>query len=142
MKSIKPGRGPSGMKLIGALGAVIFGLFWTGTAVMISSGSGMGGIGFIFPMFGIIFVIFGIAQAAYHYKNTMGKERFSLMDIVDKKEEGDPADRWIKNEIASKDGIVLDNMDSGQLTSVHIAELNWTPHICTVRNAASLLINR
>ena len=113
MKSIKPGRGPSGMALIGSIAAVVFGLFWTGMAVMITAGSGSGAIGFIFPMFGVIFVIIGIAQAAYHYKNTKGKDRFSLIDIVDKKEEGDPSDRWINNEIASA-GEPNSDLDNGQ----------------------------
>jgi hypothetical protein len=113
MKSIKPGRGPSGMNAIGAVAVVLFGLFWTGMAVMITRGAPMG-IGFIFPMFGVIFVIVGIAQAAYHLKNAKGKERFSIMDIVDKKEEGDPADRWISNEIASGDDTSFDDLESGQ----------------------------
>jgi hypothetical protein len=72
------------------------------------------GIGFIFPVFGVIFVIAGIAQAAYHLKNAKGKDRFSIMDIVDKKEEEDPADRWISNEIASGADSSFDDLDSGQ----------------------------
>ena len=113
MKSIKPGRGPSGMALIGAVAAVFFGLFWTGMAVMITRGAPMG-FGIIFPMFGVVFVIVGIAQAAYHYKNTRGKDRFSLLDIVDKSEEKDPADRWIKNEMTSDNGYSDNDLDSGQ----------------------------
>lgn len=112
MKSIKPGRGPSGMSFIGAVAAVIFGLFWTGMAVMITSGAGP--IGFIFPLFGVVFVILGIAQAAYHLKNAKGRDRFSLIDIVDKKEEGDPSDRWISNEMTSVDNDPTDDLDSGQ----------------------------
>ncbi len=113
MKSIKPGRGPSGLSAISAVGVVLFGLFWTGMAVMITRNA-PGGIGIIFPMFGVIFVILGVAQAAYHFKNAKGKERFSLMDIVDKREEGDPADRWINNEIASDGSESIDDLDSGQ----------------------------
>ena len=37
MKSIKPGRGPSGLSAMAAVGVVFFGLFWTGMAVMITS---------------------------------------------------------------------------------------------------------
>lgn len=29
MKSVKPGRGPSGMKFIGSVFAIVFGIFWT-----------------------------------------------------------------------------------------------------------------
>ena len=110
MKSIKPGRGPSGMSAVASIGIVLFGLFWTGMAVTITRG--MGGMGVIFPLFGVIFVVMGIGQAIYHFKNATGKERFSVMDIVDKEEEGDPADRWITNEIASKgtsDEIITDD---------------------------------
>ncbi len=113
MKSIKPGRGPSGLSAVAAIGIVMFGLFWTGMAVMITSGMG-GGIAFIFPLFGVIFVLVGIAQVAYHLKNAKGKERFSLIDIVDKKEEGDPSDRWISNEMTSDDKFSSDDLDSGQ----------------------------
>ena len=73
-----------------------------------------GGIAFIFPMFGIIFVIVGIATAVYNFKNAKDKDRFSLLDIVDKSEEGDPSDRWINNEMVSGDIVDSDNMDSGQ----------------------------
>jgi len=97
MKSIKPGRGPSGMSFIGSIIAVIFGLFWTIIAFAITSNAPFGIIGFIFPFFGVIFIVMGIIQAAYHYKNATGKDRFSLFDITDRSEEGDPADRWIKD---------------------------------------------
>ena len=29
MKSVKPGRGPAGMKFIGSVFAIVFGIFWT-----------------------------------------------------------------------------------------------------------------
>ena len=29
MKSVKPGRGPSGMNFIGSVIAIVFGIFWT-----------------------------------------------------------------------------------------------------------------
>jgi len=117
MKSIKPGRGPSGMNAISAIGIALFGLFWTGAAVSITRG--MGGIGFFFPMFGVIFVIIGIATAAYHLKNAKGKDRFSLMDIVDETEEGDPSDRWISNEMAS---------DTSGDSSLDSGEFNYCPY--------------
>ena len=83
MKSIKPGRGPSAMGFIGSIAAVIFGIFWTITAA--SMGAPM-----FFPFFGVIFVIVGIVQALYNYKNATGSNRFSTFDITSDDEETDP----------------------------------------------------
>ncbi len=113
MKSIKPGRGPSGMSFVGSVFAVLFGIIWTIGAVHITRGadsfssfSGMGGFGgmdgpsgiasVILPLFGLLFIGVGIVNAVYHYRNARGKDRYSIVDIVDKHEEGDPADGWIK----------------------------------------------
>lgn len=96
MKSIKPGRGPSGMSFIGSIFVVIFGIFWTFMAFSTIGGSGI--IGVIFPLFGVFFVIMGILQAVYNYKNATGKDRFSTFDITDSGEEGDPSNEWIKNQ--------------------------------------------
>ncbi|MBN1623742.1 MAG: zinc ribbon domain-containing protein [Clostridia bacterium] len=112
MKSIKPGRGKSGLNAMAGIGVVLFGLFWTGMAAMITRG--MGAMGFFFPLFGVIFVIVGIGQVIYNFKNATGKERFSIMDIVDKEEEGDPADRWISNEMASNGSEGDSSLDSDQ----------------------------
>lgn len=97
MKSIKPGRGLSGMSFAGSIAAVIFGIFWTVIAAGITAGAPFG-IGVFFPLFGIIFIILGIVQAVYHYKNATGKDRYSIIDITDSKEEGDPSDKWIKDK--------------------------------------------
>lgn len=93
MKSIKPGRGPSGMSAIASVFAVIFGIFWT---IMASSM----GAPILFPMFGVLFVIMGIVQAVYHYKNATGENRFSSFDITDESEESDPIQEMLfpKNE--------------------------------------------
>ncbi|SHK25184.1 zinc ribbon domain-containing protein [Paramaledivibacter caminithermalis] len=100
MKSIKPGRGPSGMSFIGSVVAVVFGIFWTIVAFGITAKSPFGvvGMGSIFPLFGIVFIVMGVIQAAYHYKNATGKDRFSEFDIVDSSEEEDPSDKWIKRK--------------------------------------------
>jgi len=97
LKRIKPGRGPSGMSFIGSIVVVIFGVFWTIMAASITAGSPFGIIGIIFPLFGVLFIILGVVQAIYHYKNATGKDRYSIIDIVDSNEEGDPSDNWIKN---------------------------------------------
>ena len=83
MKSVKPGRGPSAMGAMGSVIAVIFGIFWTIAA------ASMGAPG-IFPLFGVLFVILGIVQAVYNFKNATGKNRYSSFDIVDDYEEPDP----------------------------------------------------
>ena len=44
----------------------------------------------------MVFVVVAIVQAVYNFKNATGKERFSVMDIVDDDEEGDPTDRWVE----------------------------------------------
>lgn len=86
MKSVKPGRGPSAMGAFGSLAAVLFGIVWT--AVAASSGAP----GF-FPLFGILFILTGIVQAFYHFKNATGEQRFSAFDITEDGEEPDPLDR-------------------------------------------------
>ena len=83
MKSIKPGRGPSMMGGIGSIVAVVFGIFWTITAVSM-------GAPVMFPLFGILFICMGVAQAIYNFKNATGKNRYSSFDIVDGQEEQDP----------------------------------------------------
>ncbi|MBE5396694.1 zinc ribbon domain-containing protein [Brevibacillus borstelensis] len=93
MKSIKPGRGPSAMGAAGSIFAVIFGIFWTIMAFVITQDSPFPVVGIIFPAFGLLFIGMGIAQAVYHYKNATGKERMSLFDITDSREEGDPLHR-------------------------------------------------
>ena len=82
MKSVKPGRGPSAMKGIGSIIAVIFGIFWTITA----ASSGTPGL---FPLFGVLFIIMGIIQAVYNFKNATSKNRFSEFDITNDSEEKD-----------------------------------------------------
>jgi len=96
MKSVKPGRGPSGMSFIGSLVTVVFGIIWTVIAFGISSAAPFGFVK-IFPLFGIVFVVFGIISAMYNYKNATGKDRYSIFDITDSKEEGDPA-KWIRHD--------------------------------------------
>lgn len=96
MKSIKPGRGPSGMNFVSTIGVVIFGVLWTLCAFAMTASGGFGFIGLVFPLFGVVFVVIGIVQAAYHYKNATGKDRYSTFDITEDGEEGDPGRRWVK----------------------------------------------
>lgn len=82
MKSIKPGRGPSKNHAISSVFAAIFGIFWTLTAVSMGA--------FIMIPFGLIFIAIAIYQAVYHFKNAKRKNRYSLFDITEEKEEPDP----------------------------------------------------
>lgn len=88
MKSIKPGRGPSALNLAGSIIAIIFGVFWTIATYSIIPQTSM--IDLIFPLFGLLFIGAGVVNAIYHFKNMTGKERMSIVDIVDAKDEGDP----------------------------------------------------
>ncbi|SDE01579.1 hypothetical protein SAMN02799630_04399 [Paenibacillus sp. UNCCL117] len=90
MKSIKPGRGPSAMGAAGSLFAVIFGIFWTIIAFSMTRNAPIPVVGIVFPLFGLVFIGFGIAQTVYHYKNATGRNRMSTFDIVDARDEPDP----------------------------------------------------
>lgn len=91
MKRVKPGRGPSMMSAAGSVFAAIFGVVWTILAISM-------GAPFFFPLFGIFFIVMAAVQGFYHYKNATGKERYSAFDIVDDTEEGDPLDRWARQD--------------------------------------------
>ncbi|UQZ37092.1 zinc ribbon domain-containing protein [Paenibacillus sp. PK3_47] len=94
MRSVKPGRGPSGMGAIGSIGAGLFGVLWTiGAAQM--------GAPLFFVGFGVIFVGIAVAQGIYHYKNATGKNRMSLMDITSGNEEPDPLDSYFRKSSSS-----------------------------------------
>lgn len=74
------------MKFIGSVFSIVFGIFWTIMAAR------MGAPAF-FPIFGVIFIIMGIVQAVYNYKNATGKNRFSSFDITEDGEEPDPLEQ-------------------------------------------------
>lgn len=88
------------MSFIGSVIGIIFGVFWTILAASFTAPFGI--IGIIFPLFGVLFIVLGVVQAIYHYKNATSKDRYSIIDIVDSREEGDPADNWIKNKDGSE----------------------------------------
>ncbi|OPZ92075.1 MAG: hypothetical protein BWY74_01761 [Firmicutes bacterium ADurb.Bin419] len=103
------------MTFLGSIFAIIFGVFWTIMAFSITSGSPFGIIGTIFPLFGIIFVIMGVIQAVYNFQNATGKDRYSIYDITDSQEEGDPIDSWIKgrNDEDEEIGSTQQSIESG-----------------------------
>ena len=83
MKSVKPGRGPSFMTGIAAVGAGVFGIIWTFLASSMGAPTP-------FALFGVVFVILAAAMAIYSFRNATGENRHSIMDIVDDGEEPDP----------------------------------------------------
>ena len=83
MRSIKPGRGPSKMAGFGSLFAAGFGVLWTLLAA--SSGAPV-----LFWLFGVLFVVWGVVQAVYNFRNAGQKNRYSAFDITDEREEPDP----------------------------------------------------
>ncbi len=96
MKRIKPGRGPSAMGAAMSVIIAVFGVFWTVAAASM-------GAPVFFVMFGVIFIIAALVQAVYNFKNATGKKRFSVMDIVEDHEEGDPTDRWVQDKYSEED---------------------------------------
>lgn len=90
MHSIKPGRGPSFMGGFASLLAVGFGVVWTVLAVAITRNFPFPVVGWAFPLFGIIFIVSGLAMAAYNFFNATTKSRLSLLDITAPGEETDP----------------------------------------------------
>lgn len=105
MKSVKPGRGPSAMGAVGSLFAAIFGVIWTAAAASMGAPP-------LFCLFGVVFVLVGIVQAIYNFKNATGKNRYSEFDIVDSQEEPDPLAQRLdmeREETAPEDS----NADSG-----------------------------
>jgi len=89
------------MGVVGAVFAVVFGIFWTILAFAITGGirehAGPGGadlpfslFGYIFPLFGVFFVVIGIVQVFYNLRNAVGKNRLSVVDITEPGEEPDP----------------------------------------------------
>lgn len=90
MKSIKPGRGRSGMEVIFGVFSVAFGVFWTVLAFAMTQGLGLFGV--IFPLFGVFFVVMGLIRTVYAIQNTFGENRHSEYDITEEGEEPDPFD--------------------------------------------------
>ncbi len=104
MKSIKPGRGPSMMGAFGSAAVTVFGIFWTIMAMSM-------GAPVFFALFGVVFVLMGIAQTVYNLKNATGKERFSAFDITDSTEEPDPLNEYFAGKMTGVDSACQDDDD-------------------------------
>ena len=126
MKRVKPGRAPSAMGAAMSAVIAVFGVFWTIAALSI-------GAPVFFALFGVVFVVMAIVQAVYNYKNATGKERFSVMDIVDDDEEGDPTDRWVCGGVDADESVSERKADEKSAADVTAnaeveAEVNFCPY--------------
>jgi len=92
------------MNFAGSIAAIAFGIIWTAIAYGMTSGfPDEMGVVRIFPLFGLIFIIVGIVQAIYHYKNFTGKNRMSILDITDSREEPDPLNQRFGSDYRSEE---------------------------------------
>ena len=73
----------------GSLFITMFGVLWTILAFGLVSSAPFP-INVIFPLFGVCFVLFGIAQTVFHFKNATQENRYSSFDVVDGEDEPDP----------------------------------------------------
>ncbi len=105
MRSVKPGRGPSMMRAIGSIAAIIFGIIWTIAAASMNAP-------IFFPLFGLVFIGLGIVQAVYNFRNATRKNRYSAFDITDGNEEPDPLnERFGETHGDLEPGRDFNNMD-------------------------------
>ena len=81
MKNIKPGRGPSMMGGVVGIFMIGFGILWT---VIAAQASGL------FALFGVFWTGIAVVQTVYNFKNATGKNRYSQYDITYSNEEPDP----------------------------------------------------
>ena len=120
MKRVKPGRAPSAMGAAMSAVIAVFGVFWTIAALSI-------GAPVFFALFGVVFLVVAIVQAMYNFKNATGKERFSVMDIVDDDEEGDPTDRWVCGGVDADESVSERKADEKSASDFE-AEVNFCPY--------------
>lgn len=75
---------------VGSLIGVVFGILWTVVAFAITRDCPLPIVGWIFPLFGIVFIGCGLASAGYNFFNATTKNRLSVLDLTSPGEEPDP----------------------------------------------------
>ncbi len=110
MYSVKPGRGPSLMGVVGGIIAVFFGIGWTIFAVSM-------GAPVIFAFFGVLFVIMALGGVAYNLYNATQKNRMSTLDITSGQEESDPIANWMGHERTAAPSTSSPNETSADLST-------------------------
>ena len=105
MKSVKPGRGPSMMGGIVGIMLAVFGVVFLIVLINTSNSFGLqfgGGFGFspatLGIVFCIIFIIVAVIIAGYNIVNATKKNRYSVLDITDGREEPDPLNEKFSDE--------------------------------------------
>jgi hypothetical protein len=103
---------------IASIIASLFGLFWFFAARSMMSGfSGVGGWDFgpaaFFPFFGLLFVVMGVANAIYNFRNATAQNRHSVIDITDGEDEPDPLDPRFRS-LASREDPLSGTWDDTQ----------------------------
>ena len=79
---IKAGRSVSAIGIIVGIMITVFGIFWIGMLLNLSSEDNEMEPGVVFLLiFGVMFVIVAIAITAFYVRNTYAKKRPSLLDI-------------------------------------------------------------
>ena len=80
---------------------------------------------FFFPLFGVVFIIMGIVQAVYHFKNATSKNRYSAFDITDAHEETDPLnERFGRQSVAnSNENRAVDGNVVSALTAAYLPRM-------------------
>lgn len=92
MKSIKPGRGPSMMGGVMGIFLICFGIVWTVFAASAAP---------IMALFGVFWTGMAVVITVYNFKNATQKNRYSQFDIVEHGEEPDPLERKFGNPPAA-----------------------------------------
>lgn len=113
---------------VGSLLAAGFGIVWIIIALSITQNSPFPVVGWAFPLFGIVFVIIGLATAAYHFFNATAAKRMSILDITAPTEEPDPLNEQFGQTVAGGESTesrlkkLEGLLDSGTITEAEFAE--------------------
>ena len=78
------------MSAVGAAVSILFGIFWTVMAFVITKDAPIPFVHFAFPAFGVIFILLGVISLIYSITNTVSPNRLSTFDITTDTEEPDP----------------------------------------------------
>ena len=83
-------------------------------------------------MFGVVFVVMVIVQVANNYKNAIGKERFSVMDIVDEDEAGNLTDIWGQDRFEDTEAVaykcVIEEETAADAENMETNVINFRPY--------------
>ncbi len=110
MKSIKPGRAGSAMGAFGSLFAIGIGVIWTLVAFELTSNKDFPLN--LFWLFGVFFILAGVGNFVFNWKNTTGENRYSMYDVVDAEEESDPLNDMFGNKEKKRKSSTLNHTEN------------------------------